>query len=109
MLSTEPVTRLSMATTSSPRSSSAWQRCEPRKPAPPVTTTRAISCGRCRGTRSRSEEHTSELQSLMRISYAVFCLKKKNYKNNLSNTNLQLNNQTAHLKSILYTNTQAHN
>src|SRR3546814_4312069 len=29
---------------------------------------------------SRSEEHTSELQSLMRISYAVFCLKKKNKK-----------------------------
>src|SRR3546814_10058255 len=30
--------------------------------------------------RHRSEEHTSELQSLMRISYAVFCLKKKKYK-----------------------------
>src|SRR3546814_1361031 len=30
------------------------------------------------GDRVRSEEHTSELQSLMRISYAVFCLKKKN-------------------------------
>src|SRR3546814_5200511 len=30
--------------------------------------------------RRRSEEHTSELQSLMRISYAVFCLKKKNTK-----------------------------
>src|SRR3546814_10715284 len=29
---------------------------------------------------SRSEAHTSELQSLMRISYAVFCLKKKTYK-----------------------------
>src|SRR3546814_5228140 len=29
---------------------------------------------------ARSEEHTSELQSLMRISYAVFCLKKKNKK-----------------------------
>src|SRR3546814_6865165 len=29
----------------------------------------------------RSEEHTSELQSLMRISYAVFCLKKKNKTN----------------------------
>src|SRR3546814_6623510 len=29
------------------------------------------------GTRLRSEEHTSELQSLMRISYAVFCLRKK--------------------------------
>src|SRR3546814_8567414 len=33
---------------------------------------------------SRSEEHTSELQSLMRISYAVFCLKKK-HKHNLTN------------------------
>src|SRR3546814_4524542 len=32
----------------------------------------SIRCARC-----RSEEHTSELQSLMRISYAVFCLKKK--------------------------------
>src|SRR3546814_2833430 len=31
----------------------------------------------------RSEEHTSELQSLMRISYAVFCLKKKNNKQNI--------------------------
>src|SRR3546814_8367582 len=46
--------------------------------------------------RERSEEHTSELQSLMRISYAVFCLKKKNtthynkyqvyYKNKHKNT-----------------------
>src|SRR3546814_4344956 len=40
---------------------------------------------RCRASNSgvtvtRSEEHTSELQSLMRISYAVFCLKKKNNK-----------------------------
>src|SRR3546814_10186645 len=33
------------------------------------------------GRRIRSEEHTSELQSLMRISYAVFCLKKKNKDN----------------------------
>src|SRR3546814_6762541 len=32
-------------------------------------------------TSDRSEEHTSELQSLMRISYAVFCLKKKNIAN----------------------------
>src|SRR3546814_3446413 len=31
------------------------------------------------GGEQRSEEHTSELQSLMRISYAVFCLKKKNH------------------------------
>src|SRR3546814_8843506 len=33
------------------------------------------------GRGSRSEEHTSELQSLMRISYAVFCLKKKKFTN----------------------------
>src|SRR3546814_10137993 len=32
----------------------------------------------------RSEEHTSELQSLMRISYAVFCLQKKNHKSHKS-------------------------
>src|SRR3546814_1939710 len=33
----------------------------------------------CSSADSRSEEHTSELQSLMRISYAVFCLKKKTH------------------------------
>src|SRR3546814_2636628 len=37
------------------------------------------------GEKGRSEEHTSELQSLMRISYAVFCLKKKK-KNNKNKT-----------------------
>src|SRR3546814_4968924 len=36
--------------------------------------------------RSRSEEHTSELQSLMRISYAVFCLKKKKQKQKKNRT-----------------------
>src|SRR3546814_2263914 len=35
-----------------------------------------------KGYSTRSEEHTSELQSLMRISYAVFCLKKKNKNDN---------------------------
>src|SRR3546814_6477697 len=34
---------------------------------------------------ARSEEHTSELQSLMRISYAVFCLKKKTYRQTPNN------------------------
>src|SRR3546814_9639245 len=39
---------------------------------------RAADYAKTRGCRTlRSEEHTSELQSLMRISYAVFCLKKK--------------------------------
>src|SRR3546814_1135953 len=41
---------------------------------------------RC-GDDLRSEEHTSELQSLMRISYAVFCLKKKNKQYRLPTTN----------------------
>src|SRR3546814_4297655 len=41
------------------------------------------------GAYIRSEEHTSELQSLMRISYAVFCLKKKK-NNNLINTTSQI-------------------
>src|SRR3546814_5844668 len=38
----------------------------------------------------RSEEHTSELQSLMRISYAVFCLKKKNNKNKTERNNIKV-------------------
>src|SRR3546814_5327479 len=48
----------------------------------PVPRRRRDAAQACRrpktsGCRDRSEEHTSELQSLMRISYAVFCLKKK--------------------------------
>src|SRR3546814_1354116 len=42
----------------------------------------------------RSEEHTSELQSLMRISYAVFCLKKKKTHKNRHKTNSRLNTQS---------------
>src|SRR3546814_5310678 len=43
---------------------------------------------RASARRHRSEEHTSELQSLMRISYAVFCLKKKTTNNNTHNSDL---------------------
>src|SRR3546814_4974139 len=52
--------------------------------------------------RPRSEEHTSELQSLMRISYAVFCLKKKkNKKTNYENTHIeQHQNTTKHQTTI---------
>src|SRR3546814_8469131 len=42
-----------------------------------VSDERAAGVGRQGSLAGRSEEHTSELQSLMRISYAVFCLKKK--------------------------------
>src|SRR3546814_10836766 len=46
-----------------------------------------------RRARPRSEEHTSELQSLMRISYAVFCLKKKTKtKKKNNNNNRTINN-----------------
>src|SRR3546814_1423751 len=44
----------------------------------------------------RSEEHTSELQSLMRISYAVFCLKKNSYHND---THIQAIEPTTHEQS----------
>src|SRR3546814_1860147 len=40
-------------------------------------------------TSCRSEEHTSELQSLMRISYAVFCLKKKKRRKQYNNKQIQ--------------------
>src|SRR3546814_6316356 len=46
---------------------------------------------------NRSEEHTSELQSLMRISYAVFCLKKKN---NETTNNPEHHRQPCHINSI---------
>src|SRR3546814_4165140 len=45
----------------------------------------------------RSEEHTSELQSLMRTSYAVFCLKKKNTRNASSTRLPQLTHTKQHL------------
>src|SRR3546814_2917519 len=45
------------------------------------------------GIHERSEEHTSELQSLMRISYAVFCLKKKKRKHNTQHYMLYTMNQ----------------
>src|SRR3546814_3883565 len=48
----------------------------------------------------RSEEHTSELQSLMRISYAVFCLKKK--KNNTKHTYRHSNHIRTHPQETQY-------
>src|SRR3546814_2586396 len=58
-------------------------RSAPRRTPAPGSRPRPGDCRRpiptCRTSR-RSEEHTSELQSLMRISYAVFCLKKKTRK-----------------------------
>src|SRR3546814_5874294 len=52
-----------------------WFVPSPRCRIPPRD--RGFEPGKDLFMRNRSEEHTSELQSLMRISYAVFCLKKK--------------------------------
>src|SRR3546814_9114211 len=61
-----------------------------RKPPSPMKPTTGRSGWR---SAARSEEHTSELQSLMRISYAVFCLQKKNTK---LHTQLQATNKPHH-------------
>src|SRR3546814_8643777 len=51
---------------------------------------------------TRSEEHTSELQSLMRISYAVFCLKKKKEQCNKSKPTKVLQKTTRHKCRLVY-------
>src|SRR3546814_10545477 len=61
----------------------------PGAPAARVRGTTALPA-----TKPRSEEHTSELQSLMRISYAVFCLKKK--KKKTTKQKLNHNEQISH-------------
>src|SRR3546814_1155303 len=79
-----------------------------------VLTTGVVSDRKCMGPRSvsetrynstllpRSEEHTSELQSLMRISYAVFCLKKKKTNTTKTTTNKNTQHKTlyTHKKKI---------
>src|SRR3546814_1018246 len=62
--------------------SGAGPACRGDEPVPVRPSGRRLACLRPRAAlrgriSDRSEEHTSELQSLMRLSYAVFCLKKK--------------------------------
>src|SRR3546814_8434630 len=81
-----------------------------RSPTPkptPTSTAEPKSSSRCASsprparteTCTRSEEHTSELQSLMRISYAVFCLKKKKKKKNNKEQQLTREVQNIHNKT----------
>src|SRR3546814_2713321 len=73
---------LSTTKTEAPESAIFTAICGMRIPSrsEPISTCALTNCP---GSRMlRSEEHTSELQSLMRISYAVFCLKKKQTQNN---------------------------
>src|SRR3546814_5910248 len=92
-ISTRPATLFPYATLFRSGGGATRARCPGRPPPPtalparrgaPLPPRRARAHHRHRGRvrrrrrrRRRSEEHTSELQSLMRISYAVFCLKKK--------------------------------
>src|SRR3546814_10367288 len=63
---------------------------------------RAGAAGR-RAASGRSEEHTSELQSLMRISYAVFCLKKKTTTTYTTILLIHIYNKLHLYQNILYT------
>src|SRR3546814_9209052 len=67
---------------------------------------RAGRTGRCRTPRRRSEEHTSELQSLMRISYAVFCLKKKTKNTKTTTLINKIIKTNSHIHSDNKNNTQ---
>src|SRR3546814_3971757 len=79
-------------------------RRTPRKPAARLVQRHAAARGGAVGAgrqphrralaarrSARSEEHTSELQSLMRISYAVFCLKKKNIMQHINTHQIYIN------------------
>src|SRR3546814_3997003 len=87
----------------------AFMVCRSVRPAAIAASGRAPGrLGRCHVTQppvccgaERSEEHTSELQSLMRISYAVFCLKKKKTKktrNHISTQKTTIIKHTNHKK-----------
>src|SRR3546814_3867155 len=83
-----------------------WRRCPvvPRQACVPPQD-RLASARRAlrRAVTRRSEEHTSELQSLMRISYAVFCLKKKRKKITTTITNRVINH-----KALMIRNNRKH-
>src|SRR3546814_9671628 len=64
------------------RDNSSFVLCTPTGSGKTTVATLGAVQGLFAAPPVRSEEHTSELQSLMRISYAVFCLKKKNKANN---------------------------
>src|SRR3546814_3270952 len=91
------------------------RRCQPASPASPMpprisrfgripattarTLVRAPSEKPPRSKSTRSEEHTSELQSLMRSSYAVFCLQKKKIDHYHTHTALKYNTNIAYCQT----------
>src|SRR3546814_8448420 len=75
--------------TSSPTSSQIFSAPRLRSRNTACAVAKRAGSARWKLKLDRSEEHTSELQSLMRISYAVFCLKKK-----INNTNITTQHNT---------------
>src|SRR3546814_5067955 len=72
-----------------------WASSDRSKDCPNMPTSPATRTVSYTGA-MRSEEHTSELQSLMRISYAVFCLKKKKKKQRDRKDMISLNQRQTH-------------
>src|SRR3546814_2369123 len=63
-------------------------------PSPPFSNSTHVTGSLGQRASNRSEEHTSELQSLMRISYAVFCLKKKTTQIHINTITQKLTSRT---------------
>src|SRR3546814_7269806 len=78
-----------------------WLRATSTSGRGPVPARSTSAPSAARGCKFRSEEHTSELQSLMRISYAVFCLKKKT-KQKKQTSNKHLLNTMTHINNNVY-------
>src|SRR3546814_5765039 len=96
-----PPIRSSPASSACSRPGSQPSGIRPPGLATPITIDLAPAPRACSGvigaSPARSEEHTSELQSLMRISYAVFCLKKKKKPHKLiTDSSSQLLKNTPH-------------
>src|SRR3546814_1818121 len=91
-----PYTTLFRSTCRRPQVHSCHSRPRPRPPRQVLH--RWSACSQA----GRSEEHTSELQSLMRISYAVFCLKKKKTKHQYI---IQQTTTDIHIKTNKYIST----
>src|SRR3546814_7907255 len=100
-----------MTTRAAPPATSCSAIWEPIRLAPPAIRKRpflmgtmSLSCAIRYGSppflSGRSEEHTSELQSLMRISYAVFCLKKKKNNKKIRESNRNVNRKKKNKKCV---------
>src|SRR3546814_4439942 len=87
--------------------------CSPKPCAPcGAAPAGATDCGVPRLQQAqvnRSEEHTSELQSLMRISYAVFCLKKKRIENTIDSNTTRIKYNKSLQYRTSYLDTYKHN